>query len=118
MPINLSETPLKCPSCDNTDASKMVVFQMEWLNVQSGSPVYTDDPAVLRTPPEGDDTIECQALVDDDTEPVCHYRGSVNDFALYAAGTQVLPFPSPEVHGEAIPPESAPPADDNKKKKG
>lgn len=114
--FNLAAIPLKCPSCENDDKARMAVCSRVWLRASDrspfaailleGRPPQAVDPII---PADGADTIECQAEVADDVSPVCRHRGSVNDFALYAAGTDVSPAPDPAVHGEPTPQPAAAP---------
>lgn len=101
MSINLSETTLRCPGCGSTDTARMYIFRMEWLNAATGLPVYAQEQDVLPTPPEGEDSVECWAVVDDTVDPICHHRSSVDNFALYGSGVQVMPLDDSAVHGMA-----------------
>jgi len=110
-PVDLDAAPLRCPQCDNDDKGLMAVCRRVWAVVAGGAPLtgahgQSIDPWVDVLP---GDTIECQARVDDPDEPVCLYRGTVEDFALHGGGVAIEPRADAELHGE---PRPQPPAAD------
>lgn len=110
MAIDLIATPLKCPGCGNDDKDLMIVFTMDWH--RAGDLSLVEDAE--RTPPEPGDTVECRCPVEDDADPVCHYRDALENFALAASGVEIAAHANSALHGSHLAPPSAPSAANGK----